>query len=107
MAWWQEHLNDLSDPFVIGGGLAMVTSYLSSIRRNPHARRIARLTEAGTCSLLGFGLSKACVLYVGLSEDWAVPISIFVAWIGTDQIKSLLVKLIDKFILKEDDHESK
>lgn len=106
MAWWHEHLNDLSDPFVIGGGLAMVTSYLSSIRRNPHARVWARLSEAATCSLLGFGLSKACVLYVGLSTDWAIPISIFVAWIGTDQIKSLLVKLIDKYILK-DDHESK
>ena len=106
MAWWHEHLNDLSDPFVIGGGLAMVTSYLSSIRRNPHARRMARLTEAATCSLLGFGLSKACGLDVGLSTDWAIPISIFVAWIGTEQIKSLLVKLIDKYILK-DDHESK
>ena len=106
MAWWQEHINDLSDLFVVGGGLAMLTSYLSSIRRNPHARRMARLTEAATCSLLGFGLSKACVLYVGLSTDWAIPISIFVAWIGTDQIKSLLVKLIDKYILK-DDHESK
>ncbi len=104
MSWWNEHINQAVDsPFVIGGIAAVATSLFTTYKRNPKMHLLARLSEAFTCALISLGLTKAGVLYLGLSPDWALPIGVFCSWIGTDSLKQLLTKLIKKYVTKEEE----
>ena len=101
MSWWEEQIQNTSQsPWAISAITAIVTSILTTYRRNPKMKFIQRVTEALTCALLSLGLTKAGVLYFSLSPDWAVPVAVFVSWIGTDQIKIVLAKLFEKYIAK-------
>lgn len=108
MSWWNEHINQVSEsPFVVGFITACATSLLTTYRRNPRMKFIARLTEAGTCALLSLGLTKIGVIYFDFSPDMALPISVFTAWIGTNELKEVLNKIFEKWLGSTSNNASK
>ena len=103
MSWWSEQSNHISEsPFVVGFVVAIVTSLLSTYRRSPKMRFIARITEAATCAMLSLGLTKLGIYYLDFSPDLMIPVSVFVSWIGTDQIKLALNKIFEKWLDKQE-----
>ena len=67
---------------------------------NKQMTRAAKFAEAATCAGLSTAISEACTLYLAWPENWAVPIGVFVGWLGTDTLRSALAKLFDKFLAK-------
>lgn len=103
MSWWEENTHQISEsPFVVGFVVAIVTSLLSTYRRNPKMRWIARITEALSCALLSLGLTKLGIFYLNFSSDMVISISVFVSWIGTDSLKTALNKIFEKWLGKQE-----
>lgn len=99
MSWWEENMHQISEsPFVVGFGVAVITSLLSTYKRSPKMRWIARITEAATCAMLSLGLTKLGIYYLDFSPDLMIPVSVFVSWIGTDQITLALNKIFEKWL---------
>lgn len=103
MSWWEENTHQISEsPCIVGFVVAIVTSLLSTYRRNPKMRWIARITEASTCALLSLGLTKLGIHYLDFSPDMVIPVSVFVSWIGTDSLKTALNKTFEKWLGKQE-----
>lgn len=103
MSWWEEQTNHISEsPFVVGFVVAIITSLLSTSRKHPRMKFMARITEALTCSILSLGLTKLAVFYFDFAgeEEMAIPIGVFVAWIGTSSLKEALNKIFEKWLGK-------
>lgn len=99
MSWWEENGQHISEsPFVVGFVVAVVTSLLSTYKRSPKMRWIARITEASTCALLSLGLTKIGIHYLDFSPDMVIPISVFVSWIGTSELKEALNRIFEKWL---------
>lgn len=60
-------------------------------------RWTARITEASTCALLSLGLTKLGMHYLDFSADMVISISVFVSWIGTNELKLALNRIFDKY----------
>lgn len=98
MSWWSEQSNHISEsPFVVGFVVAVVTSLLSTYKRSPKMRWIARITEALSCALLSLGLTKLGIFYFNFSSDMIISISVFVSWIGTNELKLALNRIFEKY----------
>ena len=101
MSWWSEQSNHISEsPFVVGFVVAIVTSLLSTYKRSPKMRWVARITEAATCAMLSLGLTKLGMYYLDFSPDFMISIGVFVSWIGTDSLKTALNKTFEKWLGK-------
>ena len=99
MSWWEENTHQISEsPFVVGFVVAIVTSLLSTYRRSPKMRWIARITEAATCAMLSLGLTEIGIHYLDFSPDMVISISVFVSWIGTSELKEALNKIFSKWL---------
>lgn len=99
MSWWEENTHQISEsPFVVGFVVAVITSLLSTYKRK--MRWIARITEAATCAMLSLGLTKLAVFYFDFAgeEEMAIPIGVFVAWIGTSSLKEALNRIFEKWL---------
>ena len=108
MSWWEEHGQHISEsPFVVGFVVAIITSLLSTYKRNPKMRWIARITEASTCALLSLGLTKLGIHYLDFSPDMVIPVSVFVSWIGTSELKEALNRIFLKWLGSQSKHEDK
>lgn len=98
MSWWEENTHQISEsPFVVGFVVAVITSLLSTYKRSPKMRWIARITEALSCALLSLGLTKLGIFYLNFSSDMIISISVFVSWIGTNELKLALNRIFDKY----------
>lgn len=98
MSWWEEQTNHISEsPFVVGVVVAVITSLLSTYKRSPKMRWIARITEALSCALLSLGLTKLGIFYLNFSSDMVISVSVFVSWIGTNELKLALNRIFDKY----------
>ena len=98
MSWWEENTHQISEsPFVVGFVVAVVTSLLSTYKRSPKMRWITRITEALSCALLSLGLTKLGIFYLNFSSDMIISISVFVSWIGTNELKLALNRIFDKY----------
>lgn len=103
MSWWEENTHQISEnPFVVGCVVAVVTSLLSTYKRSPKMRWVARITEAATCAMLSLGITKLGIHYLDFSADMIIPISVFVSWIGTDSSKTALNKIFEKWLGKQE-----
>lgn len=103
MSWWEEHTHQISEsPFIVGFIVAIVTSLLSTYRRSPKMRWIARITEALSCALLSLGLTKLGIFYLNFSSDMIISISVFVSWIGTSELKEALNKIFERWLGKQE-----
>lgn len=103
MSWWEENTHQISEsPFVVGFVVAVITSLLSTYKRSPKMRWIARITEALSCALLSLGLTKLGIFYLNFSSDMIISISVFVSWIGTDSLKTALNKTFEKWLGKQE-----
>lgn len=103
MSWWEENTHQISEsPFVVGFVVAVVTSLLSTYKRSPKMRWTARITEASTCALLSLGLTKLGIFYLNFSSDMIISVSVFVSWIGTDQITLALNKIFEKWLGRQE-----
>lgn len=99
MSWWEEHGQYISEsPFVVGFVVAVITSLLSTYKRSPKMRFVTRITEAATCAMLSLGLTKLGIHYLDFSRDMAIPIGVFVSWIGTSELKEALNKIFSKWL---------
>jgi hypothetical protein len=99
MSWWEEHTHQISEsPFVVGFVVAVVTSLLSTYKRSPKMRFVARITEAATCAMLSLGLAKLGIFYFDFSSDMIISVSVFVSWIGTNELKLALNRIFDKYV---------
>ena len=65
-------------------------------------RWVLRITEATTCALLSLGLTKIGVFFFDFTPDLIIPVSVFVSWIGTDQIRIALNKVFEKWLGSQD-----
>ena len=98
MSWWEENTHQISEnPFVVGFVVAVVTSLLSTYKRSPKMRWIARITEAATCAMLSLGLTKLGMYYLDFSPDFMISIGVFVSWIGTNELKLALNRIFEKY----------
>ena len=103
MSWWEEHGQHISEsPFVVGFVVAVVTSLLSTYKRSPKMRFVARITEAATCAMLSLGLTKLGIHYLDFSPDMSLPVAVFVSWIGTDSLTTALNKIFEKWLGKQE-----
>ena len=99
MSWWEENTRQISEsPFVVGFVVAVITSLLSTYKRSPKMRWIARITEALSCALLSLGLTKLGIFYLDFSSDMIISVSVFVSWIGTNELKLALNRIFDKYV---------
>lgn len=97
MAWWSDYTPHV--PLLIGAGSAGVMAGLRVYAKSSMSRA-AKLAEAATCSGLSTAISETCTLYLGWSTDCAVPIGVFVGWLGTNTLRTLLFKVFEKFLNK-------
>lgn len=97
MSWWTEYTPHV--PLIAGAVAGGVMAWLRNFS-NKQMTRAAKLAEAATCAGLSTAISEACTLYLSWPENWAVPIGVFVGWLGTDTLRSALAKLFDKFLNK-------
>lgn len=74
----------------VGGGLAFVMAFLRSLKFSRKSIAL-RLVEACMCSMLGTAITIGVVKYGNLDWEWAIPISIFIGFIGTDAIHVAIV----------------
>lgn len=103
MSWWEENTHQISEsPFVVGFVVAVVTSLLSTYKRSPKMRWIARITEALSCALLSLGLTKLGIFYFNFSSDMIISVSVFVSWIGTNELKLALNRIFEKWLGKQE-----
>ena len=99
MSWWEENTHQISEsPFVVGFVVAIITSLLSTYKRSPKMRWIARITEAATCAMLSLGLTKLGIYYLDFSPDLMIPVGVFVSWIGTSELKEALNRIFLKWL---------
>lgn len=108
MSWWEENTHQISEsPFIVGFVVAIITSLLSTYRRSPKMRFMARITEALSCALLSLGLTKLGIFYLNFSSDMVISISVFVSWIGTSELKEALNRIFLKWLGSQSKHEDK
>ena len=101
MSWWEENTHQISEsPFVVGFVVAVVTSLLSTYKRSPKMRLMARITEAATCAMLSLGLTEIGIHYLDFSADMVISVSVFVSWIGTNELKLALNRIFEKWLGK-------
>lgn len=89
-----------------GGGLYMaaggVTSFIMALLRAKHTKMIDRLGEATTCSLLSTGLITLANIYYPQYPQLGIFIGVFVGFLGSDYLTSLIKNtinyLLDKLI---------
>lgn len=98
MSWWQEQAN-ANAPLLIGAGSAFFMAALR-IAANKRMTKTAKVTEALTCAGLSTAFCEAAIIYANMPSEGSVFVGTFIGWLGTDLLKTALLKLFDKFLTK-------
>lgn len=97
MSWLSEYTPHV--PLIAGAVAGGIMAGLRTFS-NKQMTRAAKFAEAATCAGLSTAISEACSLYLGWPENWAVPIGVFVGWLGTNTLRDALSKLFEKLLNK-------
>ena len=98
MSWWQEQAH-ANAPLLIGAGSAFFMAALR-IAANKRMTKTAKVTEALTCAGLSTAFCEAAIIYANMPSEGSVFVGSFIGWLGTDLLKTALLKLFDKFLTK-------
>lgn len=95
------YFEENSEVVYLGAGslFAFLMAFLRSAKYTKKHFR-TRATEGVMCAMLGSAITMGITEYWNLSNFWAMPIGIFIGFLGTDFIHAVIIGLVEYYSLK-------